>query len=279
MLTALMPLKNYHADFLAQAIGSIFAQDSENWRLVIVAERDDRAHFAELLAARLADPRVALVANTGRGLAGALNTGMRSAATDFVAILLADDLWAPDAVRVLNGCIERHPEVDFLHSSRRIVDETGRPLSSVHVARQAFTCADFVHTSPVKHLLCWRRGFALAIGGIDESLPPVGPDDYDFPWCMAEAGAVFRAVPECLYVYRDHREAFRLTTHLPLDVHLAGIRRILEKHRVDAATIESRLADSQRSYLRQCLYETREDKARKQSAGHDPRSGWRDTYR
>jgi len=29
-----------------------------------------------------------------------------------------------------------------------------------------------------------------------------GPDDYDFPWTMAEAGAVFCAIKDPLYLYR-----------------------------------------------------------------------------
>ena len=85
----------------------------------------------------------------------------------------------------------------------------------------------------MKHLLCWRREKALAVGGIDESLASVGPDDYDFPWCMAERGAVFKAIDEPLYVVRDHRECERLTTHLPLSVHKRDLRRILEKHGVE----------------------------------------------
>ena len=82
----------------------------------------------------------------------------------------------------------------------------------------------------MKHLLCWRKELALSFGGMDESLNNVGPDDYDFPWTMAEHGARFQAIPEALYLYRDHRDAERLTTHLPLSVHLKEIRRIMRKH-------------------------------------------------
>ena len=152
-------------------------------------------------------------------------------------------------------------------------------VNRAFLAVTGFSREDFLWTSPVKHLLCWRRDFALAIGGMDESLLPVGPDDYDFPWCMAEAGATFKAVEECLYIYRDHREAFRLTTHLPLAVHTDGIRRILEKHGIDEATIATRLSSSEQSYLRQCLYQSWEDKVEKEATGYDPRDGWRDTYR
>ena len=279
MLSVLMPLKHYHSGFLGKAIGSLFGQSRPDWRLLIVGERTDLPAFRDLLASERQDPRVSLIANEGRGLSGAFNTGIRMAATEFVGILLADDMWAPDAVDLLHRYIDRHPAIDFFHSSRMIIDEDDRPISSVHRSRESFEWKDFLRGSPVKHLLCWRKAFALSVGGMDETLPPVGPDDYDFPWCMADAGAAFLAVPECLYLYRDHREAFRLTTHLPLEVHKRGIRRILEKHGADAAMIEARLAASEQSYLRQCLYVSRDDKLAKERDGFDPRTGWRERYR
>jgi len=275
MLTALMPLKNYHAGFLAKALASMFAQDDPDWRLLAIAESGDLPEFERVLGPALADARVALIANARRGLAGAFNTGMREASTDFVAILLADDLWTPDAVAVLNRSIGRHPDVDFFHSSRRIVDEHDQPVSSVYASRESFTLRDFVVTSPVKHLLCWRRALALSIGGMDESLNSVGPDDFDFPWSMADAGARFRGIDECLYVYRDHRSAFRLTTHLPLNHHKREIERIMIKHGAPPDAIEERLAHAQDAYLRQCLYRSRFDRLMKVGRAPDV---WREPY-
>ena len=54
MLTVLMPLKNYHPEFLAKGVGSIFDQDSAAWRLLIVVERGDLSSFREVLTAALA---------------------------------------------------------------------------------------------------------------------------------------------------------------------------------------------------------------------------------
>lgn len=277
-LTALMPLKNYQPRYLEEALESMFRQTRPDWRLVIVCEPDDQAALRAVLSAALADPRVRLEANRGRKLSGAFNTGMREAESDFVAILLADDLWAPDAVAVLEEAIVRYPGVDFFHTARRIVDESGRSISSVHLPREHFTAADFLWTSPVKHLLCWRRAMALSFGGMDESLESVGPDDWDFPWLMLEHGAVFKAIPECLYIYRDHRDAFRLTTHLPRSVHLREIRRILEKHGVGRTVIAERVRQAKRTYLRQCLYRNRFDRWLKRALGIAPQAGWRESY-
>jgi len=279
MLTILMALKSHHPVFLEKAVASVFQQDSPDWRLLAIVEEVDAAMFTGVLADALTDARVELVPHAGKALAASLNAGMRHATTDFVAILHGDDTWSTDAVRILNERIAHYPAVDFFHSTRRFVDEHDRALSSVYPATESFTVEDFHWGCPVKHLLCWRREMALALGGIDESLPSVGPDDYDFPWVMFERGATFRAVRECLYIYRDHRESYRLTTHLPLSVHQEGIRRIMEKHGVSARTIEQRLEASTRAYLQQCLYESPADQERKEQQSFDARTGWREKYR
>jgi GT2 family glycosyltransferase len=277
-VTALMPVKAYHEPYLRDAVGSMVAQTCPDWRLLVIAENAGRAGLERLLDHHLDDPRVELIVNEGRKLAGAFNTGMRRAQTEYVAILLGDDAWAPEAVEVLGAAAAASPATDFFHSARRIVDGRGRLISSVHPARSDVSPDDFARFSPVKHLLCWRREAGLAIGGMDESLDSVGVDDFDFPWSLAEHGARFTAVPECLYVYRDHRESFRLTTHLPLSHHKRELARIMRKHGVPDATVRDAIAEAERSYLRQCLYRSRLDRWLKAHRGHDPRDGWRESY-
>src|SRR5437016_1060832 len=126
------------------------------------------------------------------------------AVTDFVAILHGDDMWEPEAVEVLARHMAASPETDFFHSARRYVDDEGRAISEAHASPPTVRVEDFVRLTPVKHLMCWRRDLALSFGGMDESLV-IGPDDYDFPWSMAEHEATFTYIPDCLYVYRDHR--------------------------------------------------------------------------
>ena len=279
LITVLMPLRNYERAFLFKALCSLTAQSCPDWRLLIIVEPEDRAGFERLLEEELADARCRLIANEGRKLSGAMNTGMRRAETPFVAILLADDMWAPTAIEVLTSRIRQHSDRDFFHSSRVIIDEHDRPISTVHSSRESFELKDFMLSSPVKHLLCWRRELALSFGGMDESLNNVGPDDYDFPWTMAEHGARFHAIPEALYLYRDHRDAERLTTHLPLSIHLKEIKRIMRKHGASRGETETMLARAKSSYLRQCLYRNRADKWLKELVGHEARRGWRETYR
>lgn len=278
-LSALMPVKNYHEGYLREAVESMLAQTCPDWRLLVIADKRKHAELEGVLHAYLTDPRISLIVTEGRQLAGGFNTGMRRAETEFVAILLGDDVWSPDAVEVLTRNVAAFPEIDFFHSARRAMDERGEPISSVMPSRPTVSVEDFSRKSPVKHLLCWRREKGLAIGGMDESLNSVGVDDWDFTWSMAEHGATFKAIPECLYVYRDHRDFFRLTTHLPLNHHRRELARILRKHGVDEPTIARRVAEAENGYLRQCLYRSRFDRWMKRLRGYDAQRGWRQRYK
>jgi glycosyltransferase involved in cell wall biosynthesis len=229
LITVIMPLKYYYDEFLQKSIQSIIQQSCPHWNLSIVVEKTDFAKFQELLEKELNDPRIDIIINQGAEFPGAINTGMRDAKTDFVGILLADDMWSRDAVTVLHDYITKNPQVDFFHSSRIVIDEDDTPISSIYYSKQNFSLSDFRWGSPVKHLLCWRKDKGLMIGGIDETILKA-QDDYDFPWTMAENGATFKAVRECLYYYRNHCECHRLTSHRPLSVAKRGIRGILKKH-------------------------------------------------
>jgi glycosyltransferase involved in cell wall biosynthesis len=255
-ITALLPLRAYHPQFLDKAVNSLLSQTSPDWELKIIVERSDAGKFEDVLQHALQDSRIDLVINRGRKLAGAINSGMSAATTDFVALLLGDDEWAPQAIEVLSGAIQRHPDSDFFHSSRRYIDETGAFISSIYQSRQNVTLADFRAGTPVKHLLCWRRSLAMQFGGLDESLNSVGPDDFDFPWTMAEHGAVFQSVDECLYHYREHDECFRLTTELPRSLHEKEIQRVLQKHGLTRDEINAWIESGRRSYLQQCKYDS-----------------------
>jgi glycosyltransferase involved in cell wall biosynthesis len=277
-VTILMPLKNYHPVFLRKALESVLNQSCPYWRLLTIVEKRDLEHFRKLLEVESADPRIEIITNEGRKLAGALNTGMKHAQTEFVAILLADDMWSVDAVVTLTNYIAGFPEIDFFHSSRMYVDEHDRPISSVYKSTLSFTLEDFKLGSPVKHLLCWKKEKAMAFGGMDETLNSVGPDDYDFPWCMAESGAKFMAIDECLYLYRDHRHCYRLTTHLPLSVHKREIKRIMRKHGANESSVRLRISIATSTYLRQCLYGSFLDKWIKKILGYEQGQPWREKY-
>ena len=86
------------------------------------------------------------------------------------------------------------------------------------------------------------------------------------------------AIPECLYYYRDHREHFRLTTHVPLDRQVSELRKIWTKHGLTDGEIEAQTERRIKGYLRQVLYANEQDRLEKESRGFDARRGWRKSY-
>lgn len=276
LVTAVLPLKFYVESFMHSAVQSIVQQTDPNWRLAIVVENADMEKFRGLLGGMLNDERIDLIANHRRGFAGAINSGVDHASTEFAGILLGDDMWAETAIETLNRNIRENPHVDFFHSSRAFIDEEDKRISKIYQSKTEWELKDFKWGSPIKHLLCWRKEKWAAIGGIDENLLKAS-DDYDFPWSMAESGAVFMALEECLYLYRNHCQGERFTTHRPLSVSIRGIKGILKKHGVGFIERNSiiRKLRSNGSLGTQSIYRTTLDRKLKEKIGYDASQNWK----
>ena len=278
-LTFFIPIRHYHADFLRQAVGSILAQTRTDWTLLLPVYREQEQEVTGVVGDALRDSRVRLVMRQGRNLAGAYNTAMRAAETEFIAPLLGDDMLVPETAATLGEEIGAHPGADFFHAGRFFIDAGGRRISADYLPERPVTAAEFARGSPVKHLMCWRVLAGLECGGVDEELENFASDDWDFPWTMLEQGAAFRAVPRALYILRDHRESFRLTTHVPRSVQLATMRRIMNKHGASEEAIRACMREARRSFLRQSLFRSTLHRWLRQRLGFDARRGWREQYR
>jgi len=66
-----------------------------------------------------------------------------------------------------------------------------------------------------------------------------------FPWTMAEAGAVFCAIKRSPLSLRDHREIYRLTTHVPQSSQKWRFEEFSKKHGIDRERINARIAAAQ----------------------------------
>jgi glycosyltransferase involved in cell wall biosynthesis len=250
MVTVLLPCKVVKPEFLKDALDSVIGQTAPDWLLIAIIDRDSPDSVKAVISRYLADPRVRMVVNEGRFLAGALNTGMRHAETEFICILLGDDRLDADAISTLKKNIRENPGVDFFHSSRAHIDSAGKIRGDIMPSKPGFALDYFkTNGSPVKHLLCWRRLKGLDVGGMNEETGFHGPDDYDFPWTMAEAGCSFKAIPECLYYYRIHHETYRLTTDIPLHMQVEALRKIFKRHNATVQETESYVQRALDSYL------------------------------
>ena len=249
-ITILMPCRDQKKEFLIEAIGSVLNQTSSNWKLSVIIGPDTPYTTKEIIDSYSENSRIETVMSENPSLAAVLNTGMRCAESEFVSILLSDDRLDKKAVSILEKYIKKYPNVDFFHSSRRDIDAGGKIKTKIMRSKETFTIDYFKkYGSPVKHLLCWRRKKALAVGGMDEELTLHGCDDYFFPWKMAGSGCCFKAIKECLYYYRVHHDFHRLTTHVPVKEQVETIKKGFKKHDVSEAETNEYIKKALKTYI------------------------------
>ena len=94
---------------LAAALGSVLQQTEPDWELFLISDDgvDYRAHLPDVV---VADPRFVFQSSGGvaTGPSRARNVGLAQASGSYVAVLDADDFYAPRRLEVLLGAAERH---------------------------------------------------------------------------------------------------------------------------------------------------------------------------
>jgi glycosyltransferase involved in cell wall biosynthesis len=104
------------AAFLADAIDCVLKQNYPETELIVVDDgsTDNSAKIAASY------PQVKLVSHEdNRGLPSARNTGIQTAAGEYIAFLDADDLWPPNKISAQVKFHQEHPEYKYSYTQER----------------------------------------------------------------------------------------------------------------------------------------------------------------
>lgn len=112
--------------YVAEAVRSVLEQTFGGFELILVDDGSPDDSVA--VCRRFDDPRIRLVRQANRGLAGARNAGIRAARGAFVAFLDADDRWMPQKLERHLDHLSAHPGVGLSFSHSALIDDDGRPL-------------------------------------------------------------------------------------------------------------------------------------------------------
>ena len=125
-VSVIVPAYNV-ARFIDGAIDSVLTQSFTDFELLIVNDgsTDDTLERCQ----RYLDPRIRIVDQKNRGLAGARNSGIREARGDYLAFLDADDLWRSDKLERHVVHLDRRPDVGVSFSVSEFMAEDGELLS------------------------------------------------------------------------------------------------------------------------------------------------------
>ncbi len=202
LVSVIMPTYN-RAEFIAQAVESVLAQDYPNWELIIIDDGSTDATDAAI--AKYIGPNIRCLQQDRRGPGAARNRGLAEARGSLIAFLDSDDYYLPGKLRTQAGMLAERKNLGAAHSGWRIVDEGGNLLETVEPWGNA----------PVLDLKTWLMWKPVFLGGImirTEWFRKTGPfnpalfqtDDVEMMFRMAAAGCRMSWVKRPTVCYRQH---------------------------------------------------------------------------
>ncbi len=134
---------------IARTLTSLLNQEFADFEIVIVDDGciDDTL---DVVAPFRADPRVRVVAQPNRGLAGARNTGIASAKGDYIGFCDADDLWLPSKLGAHVAHLDANPHIGVSFSGSELIDENDVRLATKQTPQLTdITAADILRRNPI----------------------------------------------------------------------------------------------------------------------------------
>jgi glycosyltransferase involved in cell wall biosynthesis len=125
LVSVVIPLYNSAATVQA-SLDSVLAQTYRNLEILVVDDGSTDAGPA--ICCGYDDPRIQVIQQQNRGLAGARNTGIRHAQGSMLAFLDSDDLWLPQKIELHVRHLSSRPAVGVSYSRSAFIDASGRPL-------------------------------------------------------------------------------------------------------------------------------------------------------
>ena len=125
LVSVIVPVYNVE-NYIAQTIESVLNQTYSHFELLII---DDESPDRSIeICQQFDDPRIKIISQKNRGLAGARNTGIRHAQGDYLAFLDSDDLWLPEKLAQHVKHLESSPQVGVSFCRSQFIDGQGQAL-------------------------------------------------------------------------------------------------------------------------------------------------------
>lgn len=122
----IVPAFNVEAT-LTRTLNALLAQTYTAYEIIIVD--DGSTDRTAAIAAQFGQtPKVRVIHQTNRGLAGARNTGINAARGEVIGFCDADDLWVPEKLARHIAHLEANAHVGVSYSGSALIDDAGQPL-------------------------------------------------------------------------------------------------------------------------------------------------------
>jgi glycosyltransferase involved in cell wall biosynthesis len=254
-VSVVLPVFNVER-YVAESIQSVLAQTYQDFELVIVD--DGSTDHSLSICQQFTDPRIRIIQQSNRGLAGARNTGIRHAIGEYIALLDSDDCFAPEKLQRHVEHLDNSPLVGISFSRSAFIDEDSQPLGYYQMPKlKGITTPDILCRNPIGNgsAPVIRRQVFQEIG-VQKNLYSVVEDfffddsfrqseDIECWLRMAiQTAWLFEGLPEPLTLYRVNMGG--LSASVPKQ--LASWERVIEKIKTYDPTLLKEWGSLARAY-------------------------------
>ena len=189
--------------YLSESIASIQEQtlSKSGFEVIIVADRVDRLEVIGIL--ERSDLNYRIIASVSPGIVAALNTGLNSISTEYVARMDEDDLMYPTRLEAqmnyldsFSKCVAVGGQLDLIDESRYWIGESKFRNKVGTSYKELFTASPVAHPAAMV-----RRSAIVEIGGYRAFLA----EDWDLWVRLREIGEVHN-LSQKVIKYRVHRD-------------------------------------------------------------------------
>jgi glycosyltransferase involved in cell wall biosynthesis len=164
------------AKYLPAALESVGAQTFEDWQIVLVDDgsTDNTAEVVAPFIDRFG-PKLKYIKQENRGMSAARNAAIRASTSEWIALLDADDVWAPCRLAESIQAFATRPRAGIAYGLITYMDHAGRPLGTFqgNAGRVEGSIAPYIYMRKVE-LPCVtvtiRRACIDQVGLFDETM-------------------------------------------------------------------------------------------------------------
>ncbi len=149
LVSVVIPVYNVE-QYIEEALTSVLNQRYKNLEIIIVDDQSPDQSI-ELIKSNFDDPRIQIIEQKNRGLAGARNTGIHHAKGRYVAFLDSDDHWQDNKLEQHIAFMSQHPDYGVSFCSSMFIDEQSQPLGRLQQPKkkQNYKASDIFCRNPI----------------------------------------------------------------------------------------------------------------------------------
>lgn len=124
-VSVVIPSYNVEA-YIEKTLRNVVQQTFRDFEVLVVD--DGSTDRTAAIARSVRDPRIRVISQSNRGLAGARNAGIRAACGEYVAFLDADDLWHREKLARHVAHLDSRSAIGVSYSQSAFIDNAGNPM-------------------------------------------------------------------------------------------------------------------------------------------------------